>query len=159
MALAVTFVGEWAPPLRDTAERVLAALQQVVEDKLPAGTINLKLVDDAEMLQLNKQYSGIAEPTDVLTFHYAESLGVAGESLPADAELADIAISTETAERQAAAAGTQLPDEIGLLVAHGLLHAVGYDHQTAAERDRVAALQRRIVTEASLTYREFSWKD
>ncbi len=154
MTLAITFVGSWPAELRDAGEHVFAALQhQLAAQDMPDGTINLKLVDDAEIATLNKHYRGLAAPTDVLTFNYSET----GEAEAG--ELADIAISTETAERQAAAAGISLSDEIGLLTIHGLLHALGYDHQTEAERQELDQLQEQIMTAAGLKVRKFAWKD
>jgi probable rRNA maturation factor len=154
MALAVTFVETWPPELREPAERVFAAVQhQLAADKLPDGVINIKLVDDTEIATLNKQYRGLEAATDVLTFNYAEG------GSPDQGELSDIVISLETAKCQAEAAGTQLADEVGLLVAHGLLHALGYDHQTAAERHELDHLQDQILTEADLQVRKFAWKD
>ena len=151
MALALTLIDEWEAPLQDAATRVFAALQVEKGAELPDGTINLKLVDDTESARLNKEYTGNAYATDVLAFNYAE------DGQETDGELADIAISRETAARQADQAKTALPDEIGLLVLHGLLHVLGYDHQDEASRQELDQLQQRILTAANLTYREFSW--
>ena len=150
--IALTFVGEWPAELRDAGERVLAALQEHLGEDLPTGTINLKLVDDTASKALNTDYNGNAYATDVLTFDYSES-GSAPEG-----ELADVAISTETAARQAEAAQISLADEIGLLIAHGILHVLGYDHQQTADQQRLDQLQRQLLAAAGLTYREFSWK-
>jgi probable rRNA maturation factor len=154
--LAVTFVGDWPAELRQVGERVLAALQAELGSAVPAGTVNIKLVDDAAIAALNKQYNGNAYATDVLTFNYSEpeSADAAPET---GGELADMVISTEMADRQAAAAGTTLAEEIGLLVTHGLLHVLGYDHGSAADRQRLDQLQQRIVEAASLRYRDFQW--
>jgi probable rRNA maturation factor len=153
MVLAVTFVGEWPSGLREVGERVLAALQAELDPAVPAGTVGIKLVDDAAITSLNKQYNGNAYATDVLTFNYAEA-GTASEG-----ELADIVISTEMAARQAAEAKTTLSEEVGLLIVHGLLHALGYDHSSEASRTQMDGLQRRILGRAELTYRDFQWQE
>jgi len=154
MALAVTFVDTWPADLREASERVFAAVQdQIGPDGLPDGVINLKLVDDAEIARLNKQYRGLGAATDVLTFNYAEAGPVS------QGELSDIVISLETAERQAHTAGTQLVDEVGLLVAHGLLHALGHDHQTVTQRHQIDQLQEQVLAAAGLQMRKFAWKD
>lgn len=108
------------------------------------GQINLKLVDDKEIASLNKKYAGIDAPTDVLSFVYE-----GGD------ELGDIAISLETAKRQAR---DTLADEIGLLLIHGLLHVLGYDHQTHEEQVRLDEMQGNIAGAAGITYRKMEWK-
>lgn len=117
-----------------------------------AGTINLKLVDDAEIQALNKKYSGIDKTTDVLSFSYIED-GV--EAI--DGELGDVAISTETAIKQAKIAETALATEIALLLVHGTLHVLGYDHAASSDQAKVEALQAKIMKQLGLEYRDFKW--
>jgi probable rRNA maturation factor len=159
MAFAVVFIESWPAELRDAVLQMVAAVQAQPDIILPEGTANLKLVDDTEIAALNEQYTGNAYATDVLTFNYQEGgSGGAGFAV-AEGELADIAISFPAATRQAADAGTSVADEVALLVLHGLLHLLGYDHHSLAERRSVDALQRRILSEANLTYREFLWTE
>jgi len=153
--MALVFVGTWPTDLQEAGERVYAAFKAAIAaSDVPEGAVNVKLVDDAESKALNETYNGNAYATDVLTFHYAES-GDLPDS--ADGEIADIAISVETARRQAAEAGTSLPDEIGLLLVHGLLHVIGHDHQDESARQRVDSLQSDIIAQAGLTYRDMRW--
>ena len=154
--LAITLVGDWPSPLGEAAQRVLAALQETLGKRLPTGSVNIKLVDDTEIATLNRQYTGNAYATDVLTFNYSEDSAEHGPI--SDSELADMVISTETAARQAKAAASSLADEVGLLVLHGLLHVLGYDHQTDEARAEVDRLQRRVLDLAGITYREFQWE-
>ena len=114
--------------------------------------INLKLVDDAEIQALNKKYAGSDKSTDVLSFNYHED-----GSVPLDGELGDVAISLDTAKRQAETAGTSLEAEVTLLVIHGCLHILGYDHAAAAERSKMDQLQGQIMQRLDLTYRNFQW--
>jgi len=116
------------------------------------GIINLKLVDDALIQALNKKYSGNDKATDVLSFSYIEE-GVE----PVQGELGDIAISLETATRQAEQAGTNLETEVVLLLVHGILHVLGHDHATADDQAKLEALQTSIMKALNLTYREFKW--
>ena len=153
MPVSIAYLGDWDTLWRDAAERVQAAAVSQIGERLPDGTINIKLVDDAESARLNEQYTGNAYATDVLTFNYAED----GDAT--DGEVADVAISTETAAKQAEAAGTGMSDEIGLLVLHSLLHIAGYDHPSPAEQDHLEALQSQIMDLAGLKYRNFEWKD
>jgi probable rRNA maturation factor len=79
----------------------------------------IAFVSDERIRQLNKQFRGLDKATDVLSF-------------PADDEatLGDIAVSAETAARQAKENGLTFDNEIAQLILHGLLHLCGYDHET-----------------------------
>lgn len=130
-----------------------AALAEIAAQiKSQNGTINLKLVDDAELRALNKKYSGNDKATDVLSFSYIE-----GGSEPTGGELGDIAISTETAARQATVAATSLETEVVLLLIHGTLHVFGFDHASPGDLATMEALQSAIMTSLNLTYRNFAW--
>jgi len=103
--------------------------------------LSVALVGDGEMRALNAQYRHIDKPTDVLSF--------ALESDPSPGQprlLGDVVISLDTAIRQAERRGADLLDEVRILLAHGLLHLLGYDHERSpAEARRMFALQRRLV--------------
>lgn len=160
MAFALTFIDDWNPAQRDIVLRVLAALQAQPDITMPVGSVNLKLVDDNTIAALNEQYTGNAYATDVLTFDYQETpRGEAGiEPAPA-AELADIAISQETAARQAAEVGVSTDEEVAVLALHGLLHILGYDHQTTAQRRALQQLQDRILESAEMSKQEYTWDE
>ena len=100
------------------------------------------LVDDAAMSALNRSYRGVNGPTDVLAFPMAE--GRFGDISPD--LLGDVVISTETARRHALATGTELREELALLLVHGILHLVGYDHATTLDRRKMWRRQRLILT-------------
>jgi len=85
--------------------------------------VALLLTDDATIQNLNRSYRKVDQPTDVLAF-----------PMPNDEEiLGDIAISVESARRQAACAGHDLETELKYLLLHGLLHLCGFNHESAAE--------------------------
>ncbi len=130
---------------------VLAA--RAAEIGLPGGTINVTFVGDTEIRRLNREYSGNDYATDVLSFNYLET----GEAI--EGVIGEIAISLETAARQAGEAGIELADEVALLCLHGVLHIGGYDHQDDEGREIMQTLHKSLMAEASVTYREFSWKD
>jgi probable rRNA maturation factor len=90
---------------------------------------SLLLTDDAEIHSLNREYRKKNKPTDVLAFamHEGEFGHLAG------ANLGDIVISVETATRQCADHKLSVLDELTTLAAHGLLHLLGWDHNTDAE--------------------------
>lgn len=98
------------------------------------------LVGDRTMARLNQRYRGIAHSTDVLSFPMREGPFA---SLAANL-LGDVVISAETADRQARAAGRPLRDELAALLIHGLLHLLGYDHQTPSEAKRMRRLEARL---------------
>ncbi|HSX14464.1 MAG TPA: rRNA maturation RNase YbeY [Candidatus Saccharimonadales bacterium] len=131
-------------------EAVITALNATAQN-LPNGTINLKLVDDSEIRALNKKYSGNDYATDVLSFNYLEDGAEPG------GEIGDMAISRETAERQAAKAGTDLETEIVLLFIHGCLHLIGLDHADSSGRRRMEIIQAGLMHDLGLTYRNFEW--
>ena len=102
-----------------------------------AGEVDVLLCGDGEMKRMNKAYRGKNKATDVLSFPAAaEALGVAG----------DLAISLETAARQAAEHGHTLRDEVRVLLLHGLLHLAGEDHERDAGQmaARELALRREL---------------
>jgi rRNA maturation RNase YbeY len=115
------------------------------------GELSVALVGDEEMRALNARYRRIDRPTDVLAFAIRESAG-ASKSLRGRtpgrgaALLGDVVISVDTAARQAQRRGVALADEVRTLLAHGVLHLLGYDHERSpAEARRMFAAQRRLV--------------
>lgn len=90
------------------------------------------LTDDKEIHILNKNYRGVDRPTDVLSFSQQEE----GTPQPASRLLGDVVISLETAARQAALRKHSLQKELFILLAHGILHLLGYDHETS-RKDRI----------------------
>lgn len=109
--------------------------------------ISVLLTDDAEMTILNSEYRGIDAPTDVLAFAMRE-----GEDNQAvhPMLLGDVVISLETAARQAAAAKHSLETEVAFLSVHGVLHLLGYEHETPEEEARMFAMQEAILREFRL---------
>ena len=96
----------------------------------PQAECSVLLVDDAAMEKLNRTYRGFAQPTDVLAFPMREGrFRIVSPEL-----LGDVVISAETARRQVETGGGELRAELALLLIHGILHLVGYDHGDAAER-------------------------
>ncbi len=89
------------------------------------------LVSDRKITELNRLYRGKNEPTDVLSFQ-------AGQ----EDYLGDVIISTETALRQAQQLGHSLEKELKILIIHGFLHLLGYDHET--DHGEMRALERKL---------------
>jgi probable rRNA maturation factor len=102
-----------------------AFLTRTCELVLPrAAGVAVCLVSDAEIARLNRKYRGKSGATDVLSF-------------PGDRTGGDIAISPAAARRNARALGRSVPEELRVLILHGVLHLAGYDHETdQGEMDR-----------------------
>ena len=101
-----------------------------VEARLPGGTatVAVRLTDDDELRRLNRGFAGHDSVTDVLSF---EGAGL---------HVGDLAISWPAAARQAREYGHPEGTEVGLLAVHGLLHLLGWDHATAAQRKEMSRL-------------------
>lgn len=110
--------GRLTPVLRQLGRAVLGRLGR-------AGVeVGVLITDDAAMRSLNRRWRDKDCPTDVLSFS-------SGEVLPEGrVYLGDVAISLETAARQAAERGVSLESELRTLLVHALLHLCGYDHET-----------------------------
>jgi probable rRNA maturation factor len=100
-------------PWIQRAEEMLAVIGKT------DSSATIAFVSDRKIRELNRQFRRIDKATDVLSFPTDEQN-----------ELGDIAISVQTAARQARENGLTLNEEIAQLLLHGLLHLVGYDHET-----------------------------
>lgn len=119
--------------VRSDAARLLRALGIDAE-------LSIALIGDREMTQLNARYRGKHRPTDVLAFPLGWEAGSPIRSL------GDVVISLDTAARQASARRERVDAEVRTLLAHGLLHLLGYDHErSAADARRMFAKQRRLL--------------
>jgi len=107
--------------------------------------ISLTLVDDPVIHQLNKQYRDVDQPTDVLSFAFEEG-GALASPVSVLPMLGEIIISAERAKEQAQTYGHSFRREMAFLMAHGMLHLLGYDHQTEEERKVMEGLQRQILS-------------
>lgn len=100
--------------------------------------LSVLLCDDTTIRTLNRDYRDIDRPTDVLAFPQEEGLDPGIASLPPRI-LGDVVISLETARRQAQAEGRTIASEVTMLLGHGLLHLLGYDHRTEVEERSMKA--------------------
>ena len=102
--------------------------------------LTVVLTDDAQLHDLNRNYLGVDAPTDVLSFPSDQTDPQTGRRY-----LGDILISVPRAARQAEAAGHAAEEEVQLLVVHGILHLLGYDHADAKEHATMFGLQDRLL--------------
>ncbi len=133
-------------------ERVTAAGQRMLAAlALEDAELSVVLVDDDAIRTLNRAHRGIDEPTDVLAFpmDFADDTGEVTAPPEAGRLLGDVVISVPTAARQALAAGHPLDREAVFLLAHGLLHLVGFDHADAAGQSEMDRETARLIRVAS----------
>ena len=126
------------PRLRTRARRMLHAIDRLDSE------LSIALVDDRIIQDLNASYRGKDKPTDVLSFAMSE--GEFGDLNPG--MLGDVVISVPTARRQAARSKREVFDEVTFLLAHGLLHLIGYDHETDDEEQEMKKETRRLMKAA-----------
>ncbi len=109
------------------ARRVLAS-----EHVDSLAELSVLVTDDETVRGLNKRYRGVDTPTDVLSFQMD---GGEGFVTPPESpeQLGEVVIAFPTALRQAEEAGHDIGVELAHLLAHGILHLLGYDHEAAAE--------------------------
>lgn len=123
----------WSAALPEAEAVVLAAAQAALEAR---GGVTILLTDDDSVAELNERFRGKAGPTNVLSFPAPDN--------PED-HLGDIALAWGVCAREAAEQGKPLAHHLQHLVAHGVLHLLGYDHLTEAEAEDMEALERRIL--------------
>lgn len=111
--------------LKNHAEKFMHALGRQNDE------LSILLVDDTNIQNLNRQHRNIDCATDVLSFPQAE-----GDEFISHM-LGDVVISVETAERQATEHQFSLEQELVLLLIHGLLHLLGYDHERSRKDEKL----------------------
>jgi probable rRNA maturation factor len=134
------------PTIHRWAERMLRCLD------LDHAELSVALTNDREIHELNRVFRNRDQPTDVLAFAMREGekpeARPVGDDHPLFEILGDVVISVETARRQASMRGHDLAREVRELLAHGILHLVGFDHQTKAEARAMGAESRRLCRAA-----------
>lgn len=126
--------------IRQVASTVLEA-----EAVAPEASLSVVIADDDEIQSLNRQFAGIDAATDVLAFA-DESSGHPFVSAPGEPRyLGDVVISFGRARAQAAEDGRPVEEELRLLIVHGILHLLGYDHDTTEGQMRMWERQNAII--------------
>lgn len=126
-----------------------ASKKQNVE---PGSEISISFVSNEKIHEINREYRRKDQPTDVISFAMEElgegEVEVIGIDQPRI--LGDIIISIPKAKEQAEEYGHSFMRELGFLAVHGLLHLLGYDHETEEEEKEMFSLQREILDEYGL---------
>ena len=133
------------PTLTRAAARALRAVGR------EGASVEIALVDDAEIRRLNRAFRGVTRRTDVLAF----PLEVAGA---AGGLVGQIVISRDTARRQARRLGVPLALELRLLVTHGVLHVIGYDDRDPVEAHLMHCRERAILESGHQRIPDRLWK-
>ncbi len=111
----------------------------------PDVGVSLTFVDDAEIEALNREHRGVDRPTDVLSFSQLEGVELASPPEGEPRLLGDIVVSLERCQDQALEYGHSFERELAFLVAHGMLHLLGFDHQTPEEEAAMMAATEEIL--------------
>ncbi len=121
--------------------RLRAAAQAALDQQRVKAQVELTIVvtSNAQLRALNRTFRQIDAPTDVLSFASAETLQ------PDTVYLGDVVISYPKAKEQAKAGGHPVEAELQLLTVHGVLHLLGHDHDTDAEKSVMWKAQAAVL--------------
>ena len=132
---------DWAGKI---AQRVIKT-----EGIMPPYEVSLVFADSEMVQQLNRDYRGVDRPTDVLAF-YMLPQKEAGSffALPLDGvlRLGEVIISYPQAVEQATEQGHSVERELALLIVHGILHLLGYDHEQPEEEKRMRGREEELLS-------------
>jgi probable rRNA maturation factor len=149
IALSIDCPG-WAAALPEAAALAREAVEAALEGAPvgPLAEVSVVLTDDASQRALNREWRGNDAPTNVLSFPALEPAALAA-GVAADprrpALLGDVVLALETMQREADAAGKPLADHAAHLLVHGVLHLLGYDHETEADAALMEPVETRIL--------------
>jgi len=126
------------PAAEQTVRSAIAAAAALSTD---GGEVSIVLTDDKAIRLLNKEWRGIDEPTNVLSFPAAKS-----KTGGANRMLGDIVIAYETLVRECDDEDRVFLHHLAHLAVHGFLHLIGYDHQTDRQADEMEGLESKIMS-------------
>lgn len=158
---AMVEAGDWSACGDVAALAEAAAVAALEEIGLSPAAIEVSVLftDDAEIADLNGRFRGKPSPTNVLSWPAAELRPSAPGAKPAAPRLArgqrtpigDIALAAETVAREAQERNLALRDHAAHLVMHGLLHCLGYDHETDADAALMEGVESRAMARLGLS--------
>ncbi|MBO0750883.1 MAG: rRNA maturation RNase YbeY [Bradyrhizobiaceae bacterium] len=156
--LIVSPAWQMLPEAAQVVQRSVAAAAAATADpRLSRAELCVLLCDDDTITALNGRWRGQETPTNVLSFPALprDAAGALARTPSADVPsdripLGDIAVAAQTLAREAAESGKTAPAHLAHLVVHGLLHLVGYDHETDDEAEAMERLERDILARISV---------
>ena len=140
MKLTLDLQRESADPALPAAPMVRRWVRAVLEGRRERAELTVRLVDEPEMIELNQTYRHKTGPTNVLSFPFEAPPGI---SL---ALLGDVVICAPVVAREATAQAKPLTAHWCHMVVHGVLHLLGFDHQTDNEAHTMEHLEADIIT-------------
>jgi probable rRNA maturation factor len=128
---------DWTAALAEAEALVLAAAEATLASEGAVGEgVSLLLTDDAAVRDLNRRFRQQDKPTNVLSFPAPQN---------PERFLGDVALAYGVCAREAAEQGKPLKNHLQHLVAHGVFHLLGYDHETDAQADEMEGLERAVL--------------
>jgi probable rRNA maturation factor len=125
---------------------VRSALAEAGATAEATAELSVMFSDDAHVQRLNADWRGMDKPTNVLSFPAFPTK--AGDPLPP--MLGDIVLAAETVAREAGLESKPLEHHMAHLVIHGVLHLIGYDHETDDEAEEMEAIERRALARLAI---------
>ncbi|MGI6130035.1 MAG: rRNA maturation RNase YbeY [bacterium] len=142
-------VPEWIDLLAKVGEEILH------QEGAAASEVSVVLVDNNRIWELNKKWRGINSPTDVLSFALRDTEDSMQPMTDDQPELlGDVIISVPLARLQAIEYGHSIERELAFLLSHGILHLLGYDHQTLQSEELMRTKQEKVLAAFGLGYSE-----
>ncbi|MDX8359549.1 MULTISPECIES: rRNA maturation RNase YbeY [Bacillaceae] len=155
MSLIIDFIDE-TKNVRDGHQNLVEDILQFVakrENIDDGAEISITFVSNERIQEINREYRNKDQPTDVISFAMEEmgedEIEITGIELPV--VLGDIIISTTKAEEQAEEYGHSFERELAFLSVHGLLHLLGYDHETEEEEVIMFTKQKELLEQYGLS--------
>lgn len=149
MSVLISNDAELPTLIEEDEVRAIAAHVLASEGVTREVEISLSYVDEDEMHELNREWRGIDRTTDVLSFECDSAFD---EDIPVDeiVELGDVILAPEVIVRQAPGFGNSAADECRLMLVHGLLHLLGYDHIEDDEAEVMEAREDALLRELAV---------
>jgi probable rRNA maturation factor len=143
--MRISIVSHRTPePLDLSAFERLAAFVLDREEVPEFAELSIAIVDTVEIAELNEKYRGKSGPTDVLSFECDDLCAVAEPDEPV--MIGDVVIAPDVARKNAEELGHTVEEELNLLLVHGALHLLGYDHEEHADAEAMQARERALLT-------------
>ena len=137
---------ELPPEFSEDQARSLIFSVLAAEEVDEPWLVGIQIVDDETMRTAHVEFMDIDEPTDIMTFPYADE----EDDLWGDSEVGgDLMISVDRAAENAIEAGWSTIDEMHFLIVHGLLHLLGWDDHTPEDRASMLTHQRELIDQWS----------
>jgi probable rRNA maturation factor len=143
--MRISIVSHREPELLDLSAFERLAAFVLDRESAPAYTeLSIAIVDLDEMSELNERYRGTKGPTDVLSFECDDLCAATDPEEPVT--LGDVVIAPQVAEKQAEEYGHTVEQELNLLLVHGVLHLLGYNHEEDSDAAVMQARERALLT-------------